>query len=649
MANNFLGTGQNAKTVLSSKGALSGAGGIANGMAGAVNSVMTGGNKTAVGGVMQGLGSAVSGIPGIGGLVGAGLNILGGITDAMFGSNLNQEAINNMQSSNANQSGYSSKASSNDELLGDWSGFNVLGNINKSDVGTEGWFSNAATDKTNELNTQREQANKQAVASFGNTAGNISAQNQLQQMSQYYAKGGNLNIKRNNRGKIMSLTGGNIFSKGGAIHSGDGVFSNGVTSIGNGGSHEENPNMGVPFGTDQEGTPNLVEQGEVVFNNYVFSKRILANGGFLREAGLSDRYKKKPYADIATKLSKESTERPNDPISTRGLFDSMLKLQIAQELQKEQDDMKQYRQMPGNMFAGGGSFVPSQVYKTRAGAPEVAKIDLSNTPHLMSQMGRDNTIKNMQTSIAQQIVPQYTTNRETSFDRRLHNSIPSYLKYAPALGAGIGVMTDALGLTNKPDFEEANMILGEQTQVSPKPLGNYMEYKPFDRDFYTNKLNAQSAASRSAIANQSGGNRGAAMAGILASDYNSQNAMGDMFRQAEEYNLGQRQKATEFNRSTDMFNSQSDMRAQEMNTYNRRRGLEVAAQMRAQEKARSAAGRSANLTNLFDSLGEVGKEEGNKDMMQWLERNGVLKSQMFSQPKSKIKAKGGKIKRGYTY
>jgi hypothetical protein len=28
------------------------------------------------------------------------------------------------------------------------------------------------------------------------------------------------------------------------------------------------------MGVDQEGTPNLVEEGEVIYNDYVFSKRL---------------------------------------------------------------------------------------------------------------------------------------------------------------------------------------------------------------------------------------------------------------------------------------------------------------------------------------------------------------------------------------
>ena len=46
---------------------------------------------------------------------------------------------------------------------------------------------------------------------------------------------------------------------------------------------------------------------------------------------------------------------------------------------------------------------------------------------------------------------------------------------------------------------------GSYMPVSWNPIGNKLTYRPFDRDYYTNKLNAESGATRRALANQSGG------------------------------------------------------------------------------------------------------------------------------------------------
>lgn len=148
---------------------------------------------------------------------------------------------------------------------------------------------------------------------------------------------------------------------------------------------------------------------------------------------------------------------------------------------------------------------------------------------------------------------------------------PTWMRYIPAFASGTMSITDALGLTNKPDYGEAEAVLeaargaGTYNPIRFRPVGNYLTYRPFDRDFYTNKLNAESGAARRAVLNTSGGNRAQALAGILAADYNAQGKMGDLFRQAEEYNLAQRQKVEEFNRATDMFNSEGIFKADQAN------------------------------------------------------------------------------------
>ena len=97
---------------------------------------------------------------------------------------------------------------------------------------------------------------------------------------------------------------------GGWLNTHGGDFNNGVTIIDEGGTHEQNPNEGVQIGVDQQGVPNLVEQGEVIYNDYVFSNRIK-----LPES-IKKKYKLKgdTFADAAKYAQLESQERPNDPI-----------------------------------------------------------------------------------------------------------------------------------------------------------------------------------------------------------------------------------------------------------------------------------------------------------------------------------------------
>lgn len=140
----------------------------------------------------------------------------------------------------------------------------------------------------------------------------------------------------------------NLFSRGGYLgHTHGGIFDNGVTFINEGGTHEENPYGGVQSGVDNEGNPNLVEEGEVLYNDYVFSNRLYPTKDQLEQYGLPKQYDNWTFARIANELSKESEERSNDPISLNGLRDSMSKLRSLQEaLRTEEQD--------SNIFDNGG-------------------------------------------------------------------------------------------------------------------------------------------------------------------------------------------------------------------------------------------------------------------------------------------------------
>ena len=75
---------------------------------------------------------------------------------------------------------------------------------------------------------------------------------------------------------------------------------------------------GVIIGVDPEGTPNMVEEGEVKWNDYIFSNRLKPNEKDLQLLEMNKKWKDKSFAKLAKSLNKESDERPNDPISKRG-------------------------------------------------------------------------------------------------------------------------------------------------------------------------------------------------------------------------------------------------------------------------------------------------------------------------------------------
>lgn len=58
--------------------------------------------------------------------------------------------------------------------------------------------------------------------------------------------------------------------------------------VGAGGSHEANPQGGVPYGMNQDGSQNMVEEGEVTVGNNVFSDRIQLSPELCQQLGLPE-------------------------------------------------------------------------------------------------------------------------------------------------------------------------------------------------------------------------------------------------------------------------------------------------------------------------------------------------------------------------
>ena len=124
-----------------------------------------------------------------------------------------------------------------------------------------------------------------------------------------------------------------LFALGGDVQTHGSDFTTGMTHIDAGGSHESNPNDGVQVGVDPEGKPNLVEEGEVIFNDYVYSNRISLDEEAKKKFHISKK-REITYADMAKKLEAEISERPNDPISKAGFKEQMEDLAEEQERQK---------------------------------------------------------------------------------------------------------------------------------------------------------------------------------------------------------------------------------------------------------------------------------------------------------------------------
>lgn len=712
-------------------GLLGSAGNTASGL---ISNGLNSGAGNAVNKVGSTVGSAISTVnPLLGGIVSAGTGLIGGITNALFGSKINEENVNNVRNSNNALNTVKVDSSSNDSILNQWSNQDFGADFSQSDIGKDGLFSNKAKNLYNELKKEQEIARGRALLSYDNAIESADKMNDLRAMSNYMAKGGKIHIKPENRGKFTALKkrtgksaswfkehgtpaqkkmatfalnarkwkhddGGwideeftlpfNPFGDGGLMGTHGADFTNGVTVINNGGYHEENPHEGVQIGVDYNGIPNLVEEGEVIYNDYVFSNRIKVPDS------VKQKYKLKggkglTFADAAKKIQKESEERPNDPISKRGLEDGLIKLMQEQEALRGQG---QYG-LEGVQYAEGGLIPDDYTYTPVFGSwksgelpevtatakrPSMIKYVDYDIPSTIEPVGIDGLYAGFSglspmeisgigkvgydipsnvegTTPAKVRVPK----RKGNTDRRGFDT--TWLRYAPVVGSAIGL---GQSIFSRPDYtgpdaiiEAANKV-GNYTPASYKPIGNYLQYKPLDRNFYINKLSAQAGAARRAIMNSSSPSRNAA---LLAADYNAQGKLGDLARQAEEYNLAQRQMVEQFNRGTNQANSEMGLKAAMANQEaalkagsTRLSGITQAMAMRDAIDARRGASMSANLTNLFDSLGNIGIDAYNRSDRDMLINSGVFGT-LSQKPKEwskeewedyKMSVAGGKYSKG---
>lgn len=123
----------------------------------------------------------------------------------------------------------------------------------------------------------------------------------------------------------------------------------GYFRVDTGGSHEENPNGGVQVGVDPEGTPNLLEEGEPVYNDYVYSDNITADEEILKKYKIPAKFAGKLYSVIADTFVDEAEERPLDPVSNNGLNAMLVRLADAQEEQKKIQQQKELEEELANL------------------------------------------------------------------------------------------------------------------------------------------------------------------------------------------------------------------------------------------------------------------------------------------------------------
>ena len=530
------------------------------------------GNSTGIGNTIQ---SVSSFIPGIGGAIG---QVAGGLINTTFGSNINEEFVDRTNNSIDNLNSFYSTATDSTSLMNDWGNAGFMSHVNKDDVGSEGILSNKASNLAKALNSKIDLANKRAYMGLFNTAANISKNNALSALASSYALGGQL--------------------------SHGGIFDDAFTTIDSGGTHETNPNNGVPIGVDPSGIPNLVEEGEVIWNDYVFSNRLKVPNKMKKKYGLKDN---STFAEAIKKFTKESEELPHDPITRRGMH------AIASELAgvQEGERVKKDNSNVGNMFKGGGF---------------TKKVDplglLGQTVNFYpaSATGLLNAKRYSSTPVTME-----------TLNPKLPDPIKQDpLRYVPIAASSAAVLNDFLG-GNKPDYSNLstyeNAIKRSYRPITARRVNSYLTYKPFDVERPINALNANTAASRRAILDNSGGNRATALTGLFALDRGYNNSIGDLYDKTFATNLTNRAKVEEYNRATDTYNNDQATKADMFNTELLGKQASMYGQLASAKQRILEANRLErmnNLTNFITNLSNLGRENTDRDTLRWLAEIGAL-------------------------
>lgn len=654
-----------------------------------ISNAISGGLESTAGNTIDTVGNAIGdGIGMVNPLAGlavkAGSKIIGGLTNRAFGSKLNQNNINAVKAniSNMRSSGNTlSTSSSNADLLNNWGSVDLGFDFSNGYIGKDGWWSNKAKRTARNLRSQQNAARAYAQHALVTGANNVDTTQDALVMANSRAFGGYLNglndmgaieydimsdyltnkklqtENKNNMSNIYFGMENGLFATGGKLSSHGADWSTGSTHIDEGGTHEENPNQGVPAGVDNQGVPNLVEEGEVIYNDYVYSNRIKIDDATKDKFKLSKK-KDYTYADLAKKLEKEIEENPNDPISKRGYDAQMSLLAQEQERQKTIIEAEKAKEVFASLSPEEQVGIIQQAAQQEAMQEEAMQQEaLAQAQPTMEdialQQGVEAPIQELNiNALGGNLFEKGGKKEKETISGSPVKQRNENFRYAPILGnlTALGLMAGEVGRPNHSKQKAVADIFDNVSLASYTPVGGHLTYKPMDIWYAQNRLDANTRATDRAIANSSSPNK---IAGLLASGYNSQIASGDLFRKALEYNDALKQQVAKHNLGIDTYNSEAASKTSQFNASASNAARQAKASMlynaltdELESDASWYQSLYGNIDNLFGNLGAVGKEN-----VYWNQAKALAKDGYTNLGNSEtgkyygINAEGGKLKR----
>lgn len=358
-----------------------------------------------------------------------------------------------------------------------------------------------------ELNKKALKANQAKAATFANKAGGLDAAADARAAAVFAAHGGRINLPK--------------FP----------YFDDGITEFNTGGTHEENPYSGIPQGIAADGYPNLVEEGEVKFKDYIFSDRTKPRLNEIMPIYKKAK-KKDSFADLAKKISEEAEERPNDVISKTTRDYQLGKLAELQELGRQRRGLKGTQKLlknGGHLYAdwynnlleatpaitAGVGALTTLFDKTNSAAP-LEKFKPTTQPLTYTEVGE----KQKYTPIDQQYIYNQAAAQGRAATRGIQQSIANpYASQAYLLSENKNQRNNLGDLGVKIDManaERRNAVTAFNNQLDLDNAANRLKVDSinaeiaanrdkmnFQKAYYTSALKAQDKAAKDAALSES--------------------------------------------------------------------------------------------------------------------------------------------------
>jgi hypothetical protein len=376
-----------------------------------------------------------------------------------------------------------------------------------------------------------------------------------------------------------------------------------LTEYNAGGTHEQNPNGGIPIGGNAS-----VEEGETRDKDYIFSDRLKVNKKLQEEFNLPKKAIGKSFAEVSKMFN--DGDYQNDVISKRGYEREVENLKKAQEAFKQVEgiDQPQGQQMQQQMAVGG--FIPDINWNDVSKQANNFYFDNMSVDEdaLFESSGKGNIPDVNPNDILR--TQQEEKEKRKKQDVGDFSDMPNFGQKNKVMGPPAPSQTDddSNSLTNARYAPIAsnllNMGIDYMNKPAPKNLGmfdvnteatpNYINMNQVKRD-----IDSQSNATRDTI-RETSPSSGAMMSNLLGSQLQQNKAIGNAELQQQSLNNQEDSRIDQMNFQNNLNNSRSRMQVSQFND------ADLAAY---QDNMRDG------ISSLGQNIGNVGLDEMYREMV----------------------------------